>query len=91
MVVPFLKKLKNCDYTSVQQLSRSGDPDIYACIGGVFVALELKASEKSRLRPLQAWKLEKIKSAGGLAMVVTPENWPEVMETLTRLGEKNDA
>lgn len=90
-VIPFLKSLPHCDITSVQQLARSGDPDLYICLAGVFVALELKASATSKLRPLQEWKLAKIKAAGGIALVAYPENWQDVKQTLLTILNKQSA
>jgi len=49
--------------------SRGGVPDLLCCIGGRFVAFEVKAAG-GRVTPLQANNIEMIKQNGGLAYVV---------------------
>jgi hypothetical protein len=90
-VIPFLHSLHQCDVTSVQQLSRSGDPDLYICLRGKFIAMEIKASEGSKPRKLQVWKLEKIKKAQGISLVVYPENWEDTKTFLLELCSSNSA
>lgn len=48
--------------------SRSGTPDITACVNGKFVAIEVK-QPGGRVSPLQAAHIELIKQAGGVAFV----------------------
>lgn len=55
-----------------------GIPDFLGCINGQFVALELKKDNTSPPSALQAYILEKIRKAGGMAFVVSPENWEEI-------------
>lgn len=90
-VTPFLKKLKNCQYFPIQQLAIHDDPDFILCIRGNFVALELKADD-GELRPLQSYKLDEVKRAGGTSLVAMPSNWVKVKEILQFLdsqqGEK---
>lgn len=50
--------------------SSRGVPDILLCIKGAFVAVELKVGD-NRPTPLQAEYMERIKKAGGMAMVIT--------------------
>lgn len=47
---------------------------------GRFVALELKT--RSKLTKLQAYILKLIRDAGGYAVEVRPDNWPEIFEAL---------
>ena len=49
---------------------RIGTPDVLACVPpiGVFLAIELKA-EGGRLDPAQTSELERIRAAGGIAVV----------------------
>lgn len=68
-------------------MSIRGDPDLLLCIRGQFVALELKASVKSKLRPLQEYKLQQITDAGGLACRVYPENWNQIYKVLQMMAE----
>jgi len=80
-----------CTYAvKIQQVSIRGIPDILACIRGKFVALELKRDAKQKPEPLQQHELGKIQKADGLAFVVSPENWQEVLAMLTDLAEGTD-
>ena len=56
----------------------AGTPDLLACIGGRFVAVECKA-EHGKLSLLQIHTLQKIREAGGIAWVVSPRNIGEVV------------
>ncbi len=57
---------------------------------GVFVAIELKATVRDKLRPMQEYNLEKIRKAGGIALVVHGENWQACLTFLETLGETSD-
>lgn len=52
-------------------MQQRGVPDIICCMGGVFVALEVKRPDVGRLTDLQALTIERIRDAGGVAEVVT--------------------
>ena len=60
---------------------RCGTPDILACVPpeGRFLAIELKVAD-GRLEPAQATEIERIRAAGGCAMVAY--SLREVMEGL---------
>ena len=47
-----------------EQVVKSGDPDIFICHYGVFVAIEMKQVGKSPTK-LQTLKLEQIRASGG--------------------------
>ena len=47
---------------------RCGTPDILACVQGRFLAIELKVAD-GRLEPAQATEIERIRTAGGCAIV----------------------
>jgi len=82
-----LDTLDYCWHEKIQQVCKRGTPDILACIGGTFIALELKKDEKEEAKPLQKLKLRKIKKAGGLDYVAHPKNWPEIFQFLKYLSE----
>lgn len=86
VVVPALKLLPNTFFISIQQLSLVGDPDIILCVDGRFIALELK-SANGKLKPLQAYKLQKIIESGGLGYKVDPMNWQEVHAELLKIAQ----
>lgn len=84
---PALDELPNSFWVKIQMLSIMGIPDFIGCIRGRFVALELKKSEKvaktkSAQSTLQGYILEKIRKAGGVAVIVYPENWLEIYGNL---------
>lgn len=81
----FLEKLPRTFAIKVQQKARKGDPDLIICVAGHYVAMELKASEKAKITALQIHKLQTIANAGGLAMVVCPENWAVATRFLEKL------
>ena len=83
---PKLKKIPHSWWEKIQQVGIRGTPDFLGCVCGVFVALELKKDEKSKIDPLQVHKLKLIANAGGVAFVVSPENWEEVYAELLALA-----
>lgn len=60
---------------------RSGIPDIICCVNGKFLAIECKAG-KNKPTPLQEMEMQKIKDAGGVAMVVNETNIQDVLGVL---------
>lgn len=54
--------------------TRSGVPDILACINGYFVAIEVK-SDTGRPEKIQLAKIRQIRAAGGYAFVLYPSAW----------------
>jgi len=80
-----LKKIKNCWFCNIQQVAIRGIPDRIGVINGKFFALELKTSKTARRAKLQIYIINKIRSAGGYAEFVYPENFDTVMEGLTCL------
>lgn len=58
------------------QFTRAGVPDLLTCIGGRFVAIELKASYGTA-SDLQLVTLKKIEEAGGISLLMYPQDWDE--------------
>lgn len=58
------------------QFTKSGIPDILACINGYFVGIEVKASN-GRPSELQIYNINKIRQAGGQAFVLYPSAWED--------------
>lgn len=83
--MPFLRKLPNCYKVSVQQISIRGIPDILVCLNGYFVALEIK-DVKGKANPGQLYNLGKIRDAGGLAMIIDRNSWPDDKEILSKVA-----
>ena len=70
-----------------------GTPDFLLCVGGIFVALELKKDAKSPLSALQELNLKRIEQCGGISLVAYPENWDDIYDYLRNLaknGDRND-
>ena len=72
-------------YEAIQQKSIKGSPDYVLCLGGLFIALELKKSEKDKPDPVQQAKLRQISEACGMSLVAYPENWIHTAELITGL------
>jgi Holliday junction resolvase len=66
---------------------RAGIPDIVGCMNGVFFAVECKAG-KGKTTALQDRELERIRAAGGIALVINENNVDQLKELLN--GFKND-
>jgi hypothetical protein len=84
---PYLEALPGSWWVKVQQVGIRGTPDFLGCVGGVFVALELKKDSHTEPDPLQLYTLDKIQQAGGVTFIVSPENWNEVYRDLCRLAQ----
>lgn len=67
----------------------SGVPDFLVCHGGVFIGIEAKAG-KGKTTALQDNNLERIRTAGGRAVVINEANieqLPAMLATFKELGE----
>ena len=88
IVAAILRHLKTMPHCFVWKThggmySTAGIPDIIACMGGRFVALEVKQPGGKPTR-LQEITLGKIREAGGIAAVVTSVE--EAKQTLVEKG-----
>lgn len=73
-VKTILKELE-CYYfmPSANGYGRAGIPDLIGCLNGAFFAIETKAG-KGTTTALQDRELQRIKDAGGIALVVNEDN-----------------
>ena len=62
--------------------TKAGVPDLLCCVNGRFLAIEVKA-ENGKVSDLQTYNIERIKEAGGVAVIVKPSDF----ESLKRLIE----
>ena len=69
--------------------TRSGVPDILACVNGYFVAIEVKG-ENGKPSELQLWNRDKIREAGGIAIVLYPEQFDEFVRLIDELKHGNN-
>lgn len=67
-------------------ISKTGVPDLLACINGKFVGLEVK-KENGKPSEIQLWNIEQIKKSGGIAMVVKPSDYENVKKLIEKLGD----
>lgn len=77
-------------FTKTQQVSLRGTPDFLMCVGGIFVAIELKRTDKLKADPLQENNINKINEAKGIGLVVGPENWKDTLQVLKILIATED-
>lgn len=69
--------------------TKSGIPDILACINGVFVGVEVKA-ENGKPSPLQLWHQQKIREAGGISIILYPDQFDEFVRLIDALKHGNN-
>lgn len=65
-IVRFLRKQKDCWVYPTCDRFTVGVPDILGCFKGRFFALEVK-KPTGRLSKIQAYQLDKVRNAGGIA------------------------
>ena len=65
-------------------VQRAGVPDLLICCNGYFLGVEVK-SETGKPTELQEWNIRKIQEAGGIAMVLYPNQFEEFQQTIERL------
>lgn len=69
--------------------SKPGDPDIVACVNGVFLAIEGKTYEGS-LRPMQVFRRQQIEASGGIYIVArTVDDVKKVVESVQNEEEQD--
>lgn len=84
-----LNRIPNSWFESVQQVAISGTPDIIGCVCGLFVAIEVK-TDTGRTSPIQHYKIDLIKKAGGIALIIMPSNMEESLIYLNELQKSVD-
>lgn len=71
-------------YWAGAQFTKSGVPDILACVNGYFVGIEVKA-QNGKPSELQLYNIRQIRKAGGFAYVVYPSGWERLKDVLDGL------
>lgn len=69
-----------------QQFGQAGVPDILACVGGYWVAIEVKR-ETGVVSELQKYKIKEIIKAGGIAFVTRPSGFEDLKKFIKGLLE----
>lgn len=68
--------------------TKSGIPDILACVNGYFVGIEVKA-QNGRPSELQLHNVKKIREAGGFAIVLYPSGFEKFKQFIVDLSHDN--
>lgn len=66
------------------RMTKSGIPDILACVNGHFVAIEVKA-QNGKPSDLQLYNVKKIREAGGVAIILYPDGFDEFKKLIGKL------
>lgn len=71
-------KANDCWYVKyfANRMTKSGIPDILACVNGFFVAIEVKASN-GKPSELQIYNREEIRNSGGISLILYPEQFED--------------
>ena len=67
--------------------TKSGIPDILACINGYFVAIEVKAQTGNPSK-LQLYTCNKIRDSGGFAYIVYPSGFEKLKQVIENLEKE---
>lgn len=67
--------------------TKSGIPDILACVNGYFVGIEVKGPD-GRPSELQLWNLSKIRESGGIAVILYPDQFEDFKMLVNDLIER---
>ena len=67
--------------------TKSGIPDILACVNGHFVGVEVKA-QNGKPSELQLYNVRKIREAGGFAVVLYPSGFEEFKRFILNLRQE---
>lgn len=67
--------------------TKSGIPDILACVNGYFVGVEVKA-QNGKPSELQLYNIRKIRKAGGFAVVLYPSGFNEFKKFILDLKQE---
>lgn len=71
------------------RMTKTGVPDILACVNGFFVAIEVKASN-GKPSELQIWNREQIRKSQGISIILYPEQFEDFKLFITDLIERPD-
>lgn len=67
------------------RMTKTGIPDILACVNGYFVAIEVKA-QSGKPSDLQLWNIDKIRETGGIAVILYPNQFEKFKDMIIRLN-----
>lgn len=84
-----LKQLPNSWFFKTQEQGRVGIPDIICCLNGYFIAIEAKVG-KNKATAIQEHTIMEMVKAGAIAAIVTPEQWPSLLDSLKKIAYGDD-
>lgn len=85
-IIDYLRRELNAYAIKPVVVNRAGVPDIIACVGGRFVAIEVKRPGASPSE-LQRYNLKKIWDAGGISIIA--HSVEEARSALANISQKN--
>ncbi len=68
--------------------TKSGIPDVLACVNGYFVGIEVKA-QNGKPSELQLYNVKKIREAGGFAIILYPSGFEKFKKFIVELNHDN--
>lgn len=71
-----------------KKFTKDGIPDLLVCCNGLFIGVELKAAT-GKPSELQLWNIGKIRKAGGIAIVLYPDQFEQFKHMITLLQQGN--
>lgn len=79
-------QLRNCWFVKffANSFTKKGVPDLLACVNGYFVAIEVKA-ENGRASDLQKLNIDRIRCAGGVAVILRPSQFDDFKKLIDKL------
>ena len=70
--------------------TKAGVPDLLVCCNGFFLGVELKAA-KGKPSDLQMWNVQKIREAGGIAIILYPSKFYMFQDMIKDLANDREA
>lgn len=70
------------------RMTKTGIPDILACVNGYFLAVEVKA-ENGKPSELQKYHVREINDTGGCAIILYPQDYIFFQDLVNSLKKRN--
>lgn len=74
-------------YWAGAPFTKSGIPDILACVGGYFVGIEVKAQE-GVVSEIQKYNIKQIRNAGGFSFALYPSGYDQFQKFVEDLKQE---
>ena len=83
-----LRKIDKIWILKTNEVAVRGIPDIFICLRGLFIVIELKSEAGIEPEKLQTYNLDKIEQAGGIALTASPETWHLVLMKVAQIAKE---